>query len=497
MIDIIPDYVPKIDEIFGLMPENIDSIRDLLPSYLSIYKPCFTHDAQFVHFQQYSSGLLSELERKSMEPIALKTHDDRGLKDLPRALQFFMKRSPWSLETMGEIYRRELAGLVSHGDAMLTVDACDNLKKGTMSPGVARMYIGAAGKRDNGQAYVMVGISGARGFGLIDYRLYMPNIWFSDEYKERWDKCGIPDGTVFKTKLELATEMILSIIDEGTFTFRWIGADSWFGHDSKFIDSLPQGFWYFVNVHADDRFFTSRPAVSMPDWRGIGRKPSRLKADGDPVQVDDADVPWAQAVFGIGSWGPIVGEYKLPRVIEAREGLPGKEIWLFARRLADGSVKYSVSNAPDDTPPEKFIGISLRRWPIEQCFAECKFDLGMDHFEGRSWKGWHRHVMIVLVVHLFLHLSRKTFSIDAERLSPMGQELYRIMRPEDDERKAKIFTLGQMRFLINSTFMGDGSIFKRGVRAVMRYVKRNRDSFHCHLRKFHAAYPDLVLHPSG
>ncbi|MDR1111522.1 MAG: transposase [Deltaproteobacteria bacterium] len=125
-----------------------------------------------------------------------------------------MKRSPWSLETMGEIHRRELAGLVSHGDAMLTVDALDNPRKGTMSPGVARMHIGAAGKRDNGQAQVMAGISGARGFGLIDYRPYMPDIWFQDGYKERWDNRGIPDGAAFKAKPKLATGMILSIIDE-------------------------------------------------------------------------------------------------------------------------------------------------------------------------------------------------------------------------------------------------------------------------------------------
>jgi hypothetical protein len=137
--------------------------------------------------------------------------------------------------------------------------------------------------------------------------------------------------------------------------------------------------------------------------------------------------------------GPIVGEYKLLRVIEARKGLPGKEIWLFARRLGYGSVKYSISNAPGDTPSRKFIEISSWRWPIGQFFEECWSDLGMDHFEGRSWKGWHRHVMIVPVVHLFPHLARKTFSVDIDRLSAMRQELYRMMR-SDDERKAPIFT---------------------------------------------------------
>jgi SRSO17 transposase len=128
-------------------------------------------------------------------------------------------------------------------------------------------------------------------------------------------------------------------------------------------------------------------------------------------------------LFGVGSKGTIVGDYKLSLVIEAREGQPKNEIWLFARKLSDGKVKYSISNAPDDAPPEKLVEISLRRWPIEQCFEECKSDLGMGQFESRSWKGWRRHIMIVFVVHLLLHLTRKSFSIDVESLSSEARQL--------------------------------------------------------------------------
>ncbi|MDR1309349.1 MAG: transposase [Deltaproteobacteria bacterium] len=97
-------------------------------------------------------------------------------------------------------------------------------------------------------------------------------IWFSDEYGGRWDKCGVPDGTGFKTKNEQAVEMIRSIVDEGKFTPRQVGwADSAFGHDPKFIDSLPEDVWYFVDVHSGDRLFTSRPSVSTPDRSVIGR----------------------------------------------------------------------------------------------------------------------------------------------------------------------------------------------------------------------------------
>ncbi|MDR1111186.1 MAG: transposase [Deltaproteobacteria bacterium] len=149
-----------------------------------------------------------------MEHIALKPHDDRGLRDLPRALQFFMKRSPWSLETIGTIYRRKLAGLVSHGDAMLTVDGCGNPKKGTMSPGVSRMHVEATEKKITARPRDCRHFR-HQGFGLIGYRLYMPAIWFSDEYEGRWDKSDVPDDNGFKTRNGQTVEMIRSLVEKG------------------------------------------------------------------------------------------------------------------------------------------------------------------------------------------------------------------------------------------------------------------------------------------
>jgi hypothetical protein len=121
----------------------------------------------------------------------------------------------------------------------------------------------------------------------------------------------------------------------------------------------------------------------------------------------------------------------------------------------------------------------------------------MDHFEGRSWKGWHRHMMIVFVVHLFLHLLRKTFLIDVRRLSDEDQKIYKISHPNDDETKGVIFTLGQARIIINSTFFGDEAIFMKGVKIAVRYVKRKFQSLRSWLSKFHETYPNLSLKLSG
>jgi SRSO17 transposase len=107
---------------------------------------------------------------------------------------------------------------------------------------------------------------------------------------------------------------------------------------------------------------------------------------------------------GIGSKGLIVGQDKLPWVWEAMDRLPGKQVWLYAKKMKDGGTRYAISNAHEDTPLEKFRELSPGRWSIEQCFEECKSNLGLGHFEGRSWKGWHRHVMLVFALHLFLQL---------------------------------------------------------------------------------------------
>jgi SRSO17 transposase len=117
------------------------------------------------------------------------------------------------------------------------------LKKGDESPGTARQYCGATGKRDNCQSSAMIGIFGVNGYGLIDYRLCMPEIWFSAEYEERWDKCKIHDETKFATKNKLVSEMINSIYDKGIFRFKCAGVDSAFGHDPKFLDDLPNDVW--------------------------------------------------------------------------------------------------------------------------------------------------------------------------------------------------------------------------------------------------------------
>jgi hypothetical protein len=146
--------------------------------------------------------------------------------------------------------------------------------------------------------------------------------------------------------------------------------------------------------------------TAVPEYTGRGKVPRKPVASMEPLAVSaiasDGTVPWVSVNLGEGSKSPIIASVKCLRVFECRDRLPGRESWLYIRRFADGKIKYSLSNAPADTPVEELHRASLMRWPIEQCFEECKSDLGMDHYEIRSYPGWHRHMLFVFLAQLFL-----------------------------------------------------------------------------------------------
>jgi SRSO17 transposase len=296
---------------------------------------------------------------------------------------------------------------------MLSCDSTEFVKKGKHSVGVARQYCGRLGKTENCQSGVFIGYAGDRGYGLVDYELYMPEKWFTGEYRDLRYDCWAPDDVTYKTKTELASEMLESAFSSGLFPARWIGCNSFFGNNKPFLDSLPDGCCYFADIHCTTVVFTSMPEVALPEYGGRGKRPTRLKTSFPPVPVSriatDDSIPWEKVILGEGSKGPIIADIKALRVIERRDDLPGDEVWLYIRRLTDGELKFSLSNAPADIERAELDRAAIMRWPIEQCFEEGKSYLGLDHCEARSWTAWHRHIMFVLIAHLFILEVRQRF----------------------------------------------------------------------------------------
>jgi SRSO17 transposase len=303
---------------------------------------------------------------------------------------------------------------------MINVDGCDNPKKGKNSVGVKRQYCGTLGKKESCQAGIFIGYSSSKGYGLIERNLYIPEEWLDESHAGLREKCGVPKEMEFKNKNRIASELINKTITSGVFPAKWIGADGAFGADKAFLDSIPEGYYYFADVPSYTCVWTEMPEVFIPNNEGSGRRFKNLRASTKPVPVPsiaaDNSIPWQRVILAEGAKGPIVADVKCLRVIDSRDStggrhypLPNKEIWLYIRRFADGHIKYSLCNAPADTPMETLNQVATMRWPIEQCFEECMSYLGMDHCEARSWNSWYRHMLFVFISHLFLQEIRLRF----------------------------------------------------------------------------------------
>jgi len=350
------------------------------------------------------------LERKSIEPIAIAFEGIDGVRNLTN----FMSRSKWDNDGMLVEYRTELSELLSHNEGMITGDETGFPKKGKNSVGVARQYCGNTGKIDNCQSGVMAGYASAKGYGLVDYKLYMPEQWFEDDYEDLRKKCDVPSKLSFENKNNMLLAMIQNIIQSGLFRAKYVGVDSSFGSDSDFLDGLPESVIYFADIRSNQYVFAERSIVYTPTYSGRGRKPVRAKTDTTPLTVkkliETSEQPWERVVLGIGAKGPVIAEDKGLRVVESRNGLPGKDVWLYARKLDNGTIKYALCNAPIDASISEIRKPALMRWSIEQCFEECKNYLGMDHYESRSWDAWRRHILLTLIAHLFIVKLRIEFS---------------------------------------------------------------------------------------
>jgi SRSO17 transposase len=391
----------RIKDVAGQLPE-------MLKAHMERFQSCFQRSEQEFNGNIYVQGLLSNLERKSIEPIALEFNEDkRGV----RNLQFFMKDAKWDDQKALTIYQQGLAQKISHPEGMFTIDESGSMKKGEKSVGVARQYCGSVGKVENSQVGVYLGYSSPDGgYGLISSRLFMPEKWFGDDYEERRGECLVPEDLEFQTKPEIAMDLLHEIETSGLFQAKWVGVDSLYGNSKAFLNAIPEKYRYFADIHNDTLVWRSEPVFELPPYKGKGRKPLYKVPATKPEKVaniaNDESIPWKTVHLGNGSKGPIYAQIKCVRVYRAFKMENGEyeteACWLFIRRREDGDTRFSVSNAPENTDESELCKASLMRWPIEQCFNEMKDQLGMDHVEARSWPAWHRHMLLVFIAYEFL-----------------------------------------------------------------------------------------------
>jgi SRSO17 transposase len=392
----------------GLTKETSELVGKRFQEHINPYLPHLHRIEPIGYFKIVLHGLLSDLDRKSIEPIGLAYGEPKVV----RGSQNFITRSPWDHVGMLKTYQKETLRIFSDENGMLTGDGCDFPKKGKMSVGVARQWCGATRRKDNCQTSVTLGVVGDKGSELLDARLYMPIKWFSndEDYPVRRKKCRVPEDLTHKTKNQILLEMIDEIVKSGDFKGRHVGVDSSFGSDHEFLDSLPSGLVYFADVPCSHHVYPERPQMILPEYRGRGRKPTRLVPTVSSASVqdlaNDERFPWNDVALGIGAKGPIVTKDKLLRVVESRVGEPGKDVWLYIRRLEDGSFKFALCDESQEASLEDVRKLANRRWSIERSFKECKEYLGMGHYEVRTWHGWYRYMLLVFIAHSFVNKLR-------------------------------------------------------------------------------------------
>ncbi|MBT7052161.1 MAG: IS701 family transposase [Desulfobacula sp.] len=397
--------VPKFDLVKG----DVKDFKNELIGFHEQFSDCFHRSESREHFFNYMAGQFSELERKSIEPIALALKDGNV-----RALQRFVSIAQWDDEKIISKYRSLVNEDIGTPDGALIFDESGFIKKGLDSVGVARQYCGTAGKVDNCQVGVFAAYVSEHGYTLVDKNLFIPEKWFSEEYSDRRKKCDMPENSVFQTKPQLAAEMLLNIHSENILPFKYVLGDSIYGVSPEFIGAAESlsGITYFVSVPKSTSCWLKRPMTinKRYKWGGKMRTKTVLAdTNSKPVSVGELakninDYFWYRRQVSEGAKGPIVYEFTRRRVILSAEGVPKKTVWLLIRRSIGDDPQYSyfISNAPRSTRLKTLVWLSGLRWAIEQCFEEAKTELGMDHYEVRKFMGWHHHILTCILAHFFL-----------------------------------------------------------------------------------------------
>jgi len=388
--------------------KQIKRLRPMLNKYLRQFDDCFGRIEPVERLKTYVTGQLSDLQRKSIEPMA----DAAGLP--PRNLQQFLSLHRWDELRMRDTLQHIVACDHQHPYSIGVFDETGHSKKGDKTPGVQRQWCGQTGKNDNCMVTVHLNYTAGDFHCLLDGELFLPESWADDPL--RCQAAGIPERMTYRPKWQIALELWERAVANG-IRFEWVGADEGYGKVPEFLFHLDdRGQRYVVEVPAIFTGWLVKPSILHKEHhRRMGRKRHfpRLKAKSPPASSAKQLLlhspvlrksPWEKFHIKNTSNGPMVWQAKAARFCLKREGLPTREHWLIVARDLENptEVKYFVSNAPEGTPLEVLLHVAFSRWQVKRCFEDEKNELGLSHFEVRNYKSLRRHLIITAVSHLFL-----------------------------------------------------------------------------------------------
>lgn len=392
--------------------KTIMRIKPELTRFLHQFDDCFGRVTTRRYLDLYIEGQLSNLPRKSIEPMA----DAFG--EPPRNLQQFLSLFRWDEVAAGDRLQQYVARRHTHPHSVGTIDETSFAKKGDKTACVQRQHCGAIGKLENCVVSVHLGYATPDFYTLLDGQLFLPEkTWHQD--RQRCEQAGIPEYLVYRPKWQIALEQYRRAIANGV-RFAWLTFDEGYGRNGDFLRELDHlGQNYVAEVPVDFMAWTQRPNVlyrqhSRDKKRGRKKTYPRLKVKNNP-RAEVRNIlsyspvmrarKWKDYYVKDGSKGPMVWQVKHIKVYLADEhGLPTRPYHLLVARnaLDHSQVKYFISNVPLGTSTEILLRVAFTRWTIERAFEDSKTELGMDHFEVRKFRSIQRHLFLSCLSHVFL-----------------------------------------------------------------------------------------------
>ena len=372
-------------------------LKPELESFLDRYLGLFGRAENQEHARGLVQGLLDGSDRRNVENMAEAVEGG-----VVRTLQKFIAQGCWQdRAVLGEL-RRQLVEALGDEEGVVNVDETGFPKKGTKLVGVQRQYAGILGRVDNCQVAVFLNYVSKAGHALLDRRLFLPEEWAHD--RRRRKEAGVPEGVVFRTKPELALEMVAEAV-AADVPFRWVAGDSLYGDSPTFVQGLRAlEKWYVLDVSSVARV-----------WLRCPKRTRSGKAEERPLTVVEAvkRLPagaWKRMTVAEGSQGPRVYDYAEMIAWFSEEGIPTPtfERLLIRRSLGqEPELKFQRSNAPMPIKLQRLTEVGGSRWTIEQDFQAAKGECGLDEYETRGWTGWHHHTALSMLALLFLAIQRK------------------------------------------------------------------------------------------
>jgi SRSO17 transposase len=371
----------------------------------------------------YCAGLLLPGERKSVEPMAARLSPD-NVRRTHQSLHHLVADAPWSDEAVLRSVREHvLTAMKQNGPVVAwVVDDTGFVKKGTHSVGVARQYCGQVGKQENCRVAVSLSVSTKHASLPVAWRLYLPESWASD--RERRKETGIPQEISFQTKPAIALAQIRQAVEQGVPPAPVL-ADSAYGNETRFREGITElELRYAVGVHAN---LTVWPPGKVPQpkkrRKGRGRPPTRLHRDAEhqPIAVKDLafslpEQAWKTVAWREGTRHKLKSRFAAVRVRPAhrdeKRSEPYPEEWLLMEWPAGETepTKYWLSTLSVQTRLTALVRLAKHRWIIERDYEELKQELGLGHYEGRGWRGFHHHATLCIAAYGFLVIERTRFS---------------------------------------------------------------------------------------